>query len=110
MSSEVETSLDISDCSVIRNVQRLLDFARNDKTDVATAGCGHTCERIEDSMINERRFERSESRQPRIPREEASRKRRGEKDQRDDKRMGTVDAMNTKKNVIDKTCGDDFRN
>jgi hypothetical protein len=31
MSSEAETSLDVSDCSVIRNVQRFLDFARNDK-------------------------------------------------------------------------------
>jgi hypothetical protein len=41
-----------------------------DKTDAATAGCGHTSERIEDLMINERRFERSESRQPRISREE----------------------------------------
>ena len=64
MSSEVETSLDISDCSVIKTVHRFLDFARNDKTDVARAGCDHTCERIEDSMVNERRFERSESRQP----------------------------------------------
>jgi hypothetical protein len=55
MSSEVETSLDSSACSVLRNVQRFLDSARNDKTIYSTAWLAASvmerlCIRIADNL------------------------------------------------------------